>query len=113
MAIYYFMYVVGGFGSVLLNNMRQISSLCQDQPSNTSNIPLILGRDFAGTVVAKGNSATKFEIGDEVYGVVKPHDQGCHSQYAVTLESLVSDVVINVFFFGMYLFNLHLHFIGC
>ncbi|XP_065213648.1 reticulon-4-interacting protein 1 homolog, mitochondrial-like [Planococcus citri] len=77
-----------GFGSVLLSNMRQISSLCQDQ--STSETPLILGRDFAGTVVAKGNSATKFEIGDEVFGVVKPHDQGCHSEYTVTSESLVA-----------------------
>lgn len=80
-------FCAGGFGHVLFNNLRQITALCQE--TNTTNMPLILGRDFAGTVVAKGNSATKFEIGDEVYGVLKPHDQGCHSEYTLATDSLV------------------------
>lgn len=67
--------------------MRQIESLCHT--SAASELPLILGRDFAGTVVGKGSSVTEFDIGDEVYGVVKPQNRGCHAEFALTYNKLV------------------------
>lgn len=84
----FYVFVLGGFGSVLLNSMRQIESLCQK--NTVSEIPLILGRDFAGTVVGKGSAVTEFDIGDEVYGVVKPQNRGCHAEFALTYDKLVS-----------------------
>lgn len=71
---------------MLLKNLRQFDSLCQ---SSTSELPLVLGRDFAGVVVGKGSSVTDFEIGDEVYGVVKPQNPGCHAEYTVTSNTIV------------------------
>jgi NADPH:quinone reductase-like Zn-dependent oxidoreductase len=32
--------------------------------------PLVLGRDFAGTVVATGPDTSRFTVGDAVFGVV-------------------------------------------
>ncbi|XKL62145.1 hypothetical protein PGB90_001980 [Kerria lacca] len=49
----------------------------------------MMRRDFAGIVVAKGNSVVDFQIGDEVYGVVKPQHQGCHAEYTVTSDKLL------------------------
>lgn len=66
--------------------MKQLSSFCQD---STPRFPLILGRDFSGVVVEKGSAVKHLDIGDEVYGVVKPMNQGCHSQYAITEDYLV------------------------
>lgn len=76
--------------------MRQIESLCQT--STVPELPLILGRDFAGTVVGKGSSVTEFEIGDEVYGVVKPQNRGCHAEFALTYNQLVSYLKSSVYY---------------
>lgn len=83
----------GGFGSVFLKNLRQLDYLCQKRDS-ISELPLILGRDFAGVITAKGSSVLDFDVGDEVYGVVKPQDPGCHAEYAVTTNTLVSIFII-------------------
>jgi NADPH:quinone reductase-like Zn-dependent oxidoreductase len=42
----------------------------------------VLGRDLAGTVVAVGADVSRFEVGDEVYGV----GRGAFAQYAVVRE---------------------------
>lgn len=50
--------------------------------------PVILGKDFAGTVEALGEGATRFAVGDRVFGVVmKPflHDGGL-ADYVVVSE---------------------------
>lgn len=45
--------------------------------------PLVLGRDFCGEIVQKGLgiSSRDLEVGDEVWGVVPVHLQGCHADY--------------------------------
>jgi len=44
---------------------------------------LILGRDFAGEVVAKGAEvgSEHLNIGDAILGVVAPYQHGCHAQF--------------------------------
>jgi NADPH:quinone reductase-like Zn-dependent oxidoreductase len=41
--------------------------------------PRVSGRDFSGTVIAKGANVTGFEIGDEVYGLTDALRQGTHA----------------------------------
>ncbi|KAG8281610.1 Reticulon-4-interacting protein 1, mitochondrial [Homalodisca vitripennis] len=72
--------MMGSYGHVLLNTIRQVEK-CN---MNEMEFPLILGRDFAGEVVAKGNSvSSELMVGDVVFGVTPPHRPGCHAQYVV------------------------------
>ena len=80
---------VGGFGHVLLKNMRMLGSICKRSGEGSYELPIILGRDFSGVIVAKGSAVTEYSVGDEVYGVVKPEYNGCHAEYALTYDSLV------------------------
>ena len=50
--------------------------------------PVVLGRDFAGTVDALGPGATRFAVGDQVFGVVlKPVlGDGAFGEYTVVSE---------------------------
>jgi NADPH:quinone reductase-like Zn-dependent oxidoreductase len=48
--------------------------------------PVILGWDFAGTVVALGEGVTRFAEGDAVYGMVRIPDEGTYAEY-VTLPA--------------------------
>lgn len=60
--------------------------------SSGIEFPLILGRDFVGTVVHKGldiNNAD-YKIGDKVWGVVPVHQQGCHCEFVTIDKSCVS-----------------------
>lgn len=60
--------------------------------SSGIEFPLILGRDFVGTVVHKGldiNNAD-YKLGDTVWGVVPVHQQGCHCEYVTIDKSYVS-----------------------
>jgi len=53
--------------------------------------PLVLGRDFSGRVVGKGLGVGQdINIGDEVWGALPPHQQGCHAQFVRVNKSLVS-----------------------
>lgn len=51
--------------------------------------PLILGRDFAGEVVAKGSNVADINVGDVVMGVVAPYEQGCHAEYVTVIRNQV------------------------
>lgn len=52
--------------------------------------PLILGRDFAGEIVARGDKVTKdLNVGDVVLGVVAPYQQGCHAEFVAVSETQV------------------------
>jgi NADPH:quinone reductase-like Zn-dependent oxidoreductase len=48
--------------------------------------PVILGWDFAGTVVGVGKGVTRFVEGDAAYGMVRIPDEGTYSEY-VTLPA--------------------------
>uniref|UniRef100_A0A240PJX7 Uncharacterized protein n=1 Tax=Anopheles atroparvus TaxID=41427 RepID=A0A240PJX7_ANOAO len=67
--------MINGYGASVLNAMR-----CKD---GGIEFPLILGRDFCGEIVQKGLgiSSRELEVGDEVWGVVPVHLQGCHADY--------------------------------
>lgn len=73
-----------GYGSTLLNTMR-----CE---SSDIEFPIILGRDFVGTVVHKGLDIKNadYKIGDKIWGVVPVHQQGCHCEYLTIDKSYVS-----------------------
>lgn len=46
--------------------------------------PITLGRDFCGEIVNKGMGVrSDLQIGQKVWGVISPHQQGCHSEYAI------------------------------
>jgi NADPH:quinone reductase-like Zn-dependent oxidoreductase len=71
---------VNGFDLFVANGM--IKGLMEHQ------FPLVLGRDFAGTVVATGPDTSRFTVGDVVFGVVfKPvlHD-GAFSEFVTMPE---------------------------
>lgn len=67
--------MINGYGASVLNAMR-----CKD---GGIEFPLILGRDFCGEIVQKGLgiSSRELEVGDQVWGVVPLHLQGCHAEY--------------------------------
>uniref|UniRef100_A0A182LVT1 Enoyl reductase (ER) domain-containing protein n=1 Tax=Anopheles culicifacies TaxID=139723 RepID=A0A182LVT1_9DIPT len=69
--------MINGYGASVLNAMR-----CKD---GGIEFPLVLGRDFSGEIVQKGLgiSSRELEVGDEVWGVVPVHLQGCHADYVV------------------------------
>ncbi|XP_054263827.1 reticulon-4-interacting protein 1 homolog, mitochondrial-like [Macrosteles quadrilineatus] len=78
--------MMGSYGHVLLNTIRQVEK-CS---ANEMEFPLILGRDFAGEVVAKGNSvSSELMVGDSVFGVSPPHKPGCHAQYVIVHKDWV------------------------
>jgi NADPH:quinone reductase-like Zn-dependent oxidoreductase len=59
-------------------------------------LPIVLGRDFAGEIVAIGTEVTAFSVSDRVWGAIDPFEiegikQGTHSQYIV----LPVDKVVN------------------
>ncbi|GAB1606996.1 quinone oxidoreductase PIG3-like isoform X1 [Argonauta hians] len=69
-----------GYGEKLINLVRwQLGS----KRFVGSEFPLILGRDFSGTVVSVGKKVANFQPGDDVWGVVGAHGQGTHAQYCV------------------------------
>lgn len=58
------------------------------------DLPLTVGRDFAGIVVSKGhNVGNKLQLGEEVWGVVPVEQQGCHANYVVVDSNLVRHLI--------------------
>ncbi|XP_053597405.1 reticulon-4-interacting protein 1, mitochondrial isoform X5 [Microplitis demolitor] len=75
-----------------MNLMRRIRKLNEE-----IEFPLTTGRDFSGIVVAKGHIVgSKFELGDEVWGVVPVEQQGCHATHVVVDSDLVSPRPLNL-----------------
>lgn len=67
-----------GYGRTLINLMRD----------HDLEFPLTLGRDFCGTVVDKGHDVSnKFNIGDNVCGIIPIHKQGSHAEHVIANES--------------------------
>ncbi|KAL0278488.1 UNVERIFIED_CONTAM: hypothetical protein PYX00_000304 [Menopon gallinae] len=79
--------MINGYGSVLLNFMRQAKK-CSLQKE--LEFPLTLGRDFAGIVIRTGHSVgDKVKVGDEVWGVVPPHEQGSHAEEVMVSKNYI------------------------
>lgn len=63
-----------GYGRSLLQVLRHFEM----------ELPLTLGRDFCGTIVAKGIKANnRFQVGDRVYGCIPVHKQGSFAEYVL------------------------------
>lgn len=61
----------GGYGRTLFQIPRNFEL----------EFPLTLGRDFSGTVIAKGHDVgNEINIGDEVYGFIPIHKQGSFAE---------------------------------
>ncbi|MBD1372566.1 NADP-dependent oxidoreductase [Hazenella sp. IB182357] len=52
--------------------------------------PLILGNDFAGTVVETGKNVSRFKIGDRVYGRPHPLKGGTFAEYIAVDQSEIA-----------------------
>uniref|UniRef100_A0A6P7GWY5 Reticulon-4-interacting protein 1, mitochondrial n=1 Tax=Diabrotica virgifera virgifera TaxID=50390 RepID=A0A6P7GWY5_DIAVI len=72
--------MMGGYGNTLLQMMRK----------GELELPLTVGRDFSGTVLAKGLGVSdEYKIGDEVYGFVPLYKPGTFSEAVLTDSSYI------------------------
>lgn len=53
-------------------------------------LPLTLGSDLSGVVVAVGPGVTEFVAGDEVFGVTNPRFVGAYAEYAVASAAMLA-----------------------
>lgn len=75
----------GGYGAKLLKLRRDPFSL-----GDSSEFPLVLGRDVSGVVVDCGSEVTHFGPGDEVWAAVPPWKQGSLAEFVTLSEYEVS-----------------------
>jgi NADPH:quinone reductase-like Zn-dependent oxidoreductase len=54
-------------------------------------LPLTLGSDLSGEVVAVGSGVSELRVGDQVYGVTNPRFIGAYAEYAVASANMVSN----------------------
>ncbi|KAH1024120.1 reticulon-4-interacting protein 1, mitochondrial isoform X2 [Dendroctonus ponderosae] len=78
-------YMLGGYGKTSLQVLRNFEI----------EFPLILGRDFSGSVIGKGHAVSEINIGDEVYGFVPIHKQGTFADIAVASKCHVYSTCSN------------------
>ena len=53
-------------------------------------LPLTLGSDLSGEIVAVGPGVSDLYVGDQVYGVRNPRFIGAYAEYAVAFAAMVS-----------------------
>jgi NADPH:quinone reductase-like Zn-dependent oxidoreductase len=53
-------------------------------------LPLTLGSDLSGTIVALGAAVRDFQIGQAVYGVTNPRFTGAYAEYAAASASMLA-----------------------
>jgi NADPH:quinone reductase-like Zn-dependent oxidoreductase len=53
-------------------------------------LPLTLGSDLSGEIVAVGPGASDLRIGDQVYGVTNPRFIGAYAEYALASAPMVA-----------------------
>jgi NADPH:quinone reductase-like Zn-dependent oxidoreductase len=53
-------------------------------------LPLTLGSDLSGDIVAVGPGVSGLRVGDQVYGVTNPRFIGAYAEYAVAFAAMVS-----------------------
>ena len=64
-------------------------------------LPVVLGSDLAGTVVAVGSAVKRFQLGDRVFAMVPSSDGlGAYAEYAVVRESAVAHLPEELDFVG-------------
>ena len=80
-----------GYGDSLFRLARfAIDSVSADKVTY-DKFPMVLGRDFSGTVVTKGSGVSRFKIGDQVWGVIPPYiNTGSHANLVVACADHVS-----------------------
>jgi NADPH:quinone reductase-like Zn-dependent oxidoreductase len=54
-------------------------------------LPLTLGSDLSGEIVAMGSGVTELRVGDQVYGVTNPQFVGAYAEYALACAGMVSN----------------------
>lgn len=54
-------------------------------------LPLTLGSDLSGDIVATGPGVSGLHVGDQVYGVTNPRFVGAYAEYAVVSADMVSN----------------------
>ncbi|MPY59659.1 NAD(P)-dependent alcohol dehydrogenase [Streptomyces spongiae] len=54
------------------------------------SFPRAMGSDFSGIVSAVGPGVTRFEVGDEVFGIARLKESGAFAEAVVTLESYLA-----------------------
>lgn len=75
--------VSDGYGARVLNTLRWLT--------NKNEFPLVLGREFCGVVKQKGSAVrADIQVGDKVWGVISPHQDGSIAEYVVINEIFVS-----------------------
>jgi len=76
-----------GYGATIINLIRKVKRLIDH---DKLELPLTLGRDFTGVVVAKGQGVgDRLQLGEKVWGVVPIEQQGCHANYVIVNNHLV------------------------
>ena len=61
--------------------------------------PAIIGWDISGTIVAIGNNVTKFEIGDDVFGMINfPGSGNAYAEFVVAPENHLAKIPKNISF---------------
>src|ERR1700756_20945 len=53
-------------------------------------LPLILGSDLSGEIVATGLGVSELRVGEQVYGVTNPQFIGAYAEYALASAAMVS-----------------------
>lgn len=53
-------------------------------------LPLTLGSDLSGTVVAVGDGADRFALGERVFGVTNPRFTGAYAHYALADAAMIA-----------------------
>src|SRR5262245_37656689 len=53
-------------------------------------LPLTLGSDLSGEIVAVGAGVRDLRVGDEVYGVTNPRFVGAYAEYALASAAMIS-----------------------
>lgn len=59
-------------------------------------LPLTLGSDFSGEIVAVGPGVSELRAGDQVYGVTNPRFIGAYAEYALASAAMVSKKPISL-----------------
>jgi NADPH:quinone reductase-like Zn-dependent oxidoreductase len=54
-------------------------------------LPLTLGSDLSGEIVAMGTGVSELRVGDQVYGVTNPRFIGAYAEYALASAGMVSN----------------------